>query len=626
MQKAPDDGREYETVIFEDFEKFTAGSEELPDTRAIEDARGWIPDEYTITPGWSGVGIKQAGGLCLIDKVDYQPDPEGEVYKVPGYLVTPAKDLGLDGGKTYLSFRARSIEPDGGYLVISWTYPYEEGGSVTWGMYDQWGLYENIELDCCTEDCEIQIYSTSCSVLIDNIKVEKFKPELYPPVSRKWTDYDDSGQYTKFTGHWDPVEGATAYEFHVFRYYDDGISTKKVVKQLNVTDTFYEVTDKHKLDPSYTYYYYVTAKNDNGFVSEASPIVQVFDVMQPSGIWYDDVDVTGYTVGWDHVRNADGYGFFSFLTHKAINAEDYTVMKEDFSSIPSKATPDNPDVSVIGSDSLDDFGISRANWTLWEGAYIEGAVGMHVYTLSNGDHYYGELDSPIMVLAGSSRELTVSADYMSLKGVKPVVMLACPVTNAETGKTDWQFVDQVTIGDISSDWTNHTVTLKATSSLCKLAISTDDVSGDFFFLDNLHLTQHLEQGEYVSLPYTYTEIKDGTTAYRDKTLDHTYGDAHSFSLFAARKVPGSSWFTRYVTSEPTEYVDVPPVVDSLRSHIAPSSWNLQGGILTATDKSVGVYTAEGLLLQTLQPGQSARLPKGILILNCGGQSAKIINK
>ena len=73
---------------------------------------------------------------------------------------------------------------------------------------------------------------------------------------------------------------AEQYELHVYRYYEDGVTTKKVVKETKLTDTRFDVTEEHKLDKQYTYYYYVVAKNRN-FTSEPSGRVMVYDVVSP---------------------------------------------------------------------------------------------------------------------------------------------------------------------------------------------------------------------------------------------------------------------------------------------------------------------------------------------------------
>lgn len=52
--------------IWEDFAKFTVGSEETPSIREVNDEKGNIAEKYTQMPGWSGGGVFQAGGVAYI--------------------------------------------------------------------------------------------------------------------------------------------------------------------------------------------------------------------------------------------------------------------------------------------------------------------------------------------------------------------------------------------------------------------------------------------------------------------------------------------------------------------------------------------------------------------------------
>ena len=56
--------------IWEDFAKFTVGSEETPSIREVNDEKGNIAEKYTQMPGWSGGGVFQAGGVAYIGLMD----------------------------------------------------------------------------------------------------------------------------------------------------------------------------------------------------------------------------------------------------------------------------------------------------------------------------------------------------------------------------------------------------------------------------------------------------------------------------------------------------------------------------------------------------------------------------
>lgn len=627
IHRAPDDGREYKTILLENFDAFTDGTETEPDySRYWNDSMGYIDDSKTEMPGWQGSGIRSAGGNICIDLVPYT-DPEGTTYEYGGYLTTPSLDLSKAQGETYLSFRARSIDTDPGYITISWTYPYEEGGQVTSVVYDGWALYENIRLDNCTEDCQITIEGLSSRLIIDWIKIEKFKPEIEAPEILKWTDYDDSGEYVTFTPHWMPSEGAEQYELHVFRYYDDGVQRKKVVKETKLTDTSFHIGESYKLDKQYTYYYYVIAKSST-FKSEESSVACVFDVMTPEVGEVTNNTQAGFRANWMPVNNACGYGYFNYLTHTAVRDEAFDVINENFDRIEHPdATIDNPFVSIIGLDDLDDVPISRANWRLYEGAYLNGAIGMHNRMIGD-DLYNGQLVSPTMILAGSDKKLTFTADFISKTGTRPIVFLYCPVTDPVTGKTDWGVVDSKEISDITDEWTAHTVELQATSSLCILNVSLDDMTG-FFFMDNMRLQQNLRTGEYVSLPYRYWESKEhDETTYLNDTPDRNLGDVYRFYVFAAREIPGSGWFTRYVTSEESETVTVPDVpIDGVRTPAGEPSkaYSLQARTLRALE-DVELFRPDGTRVARISAGNSMILPAGIYLIRTPRGNAKFICK
>lgn len=614
-RNAPDDGREYRTILFEDFDKLTYGTAEEPEMSfLLNTSSGYVDPKWTEMPGWEGSGLRSAGGNLLIDMVNYSYG-DGSSYAYGGYLVTPELDLSKDYGTTYLSFRARSLGTEPGYIYITWDYPYEEGGQITSILYDGWATYENIVLDNCPSGCTITIQAPSSRMLIDWIKIEKFKPELEAPEVLKWKDYDDSGQYVHFTPRWEPVEGAQKYELHVYRYYDDGVSTKKVVKETNLTSTEFAITDKQKLDKNYTYYYYVIAKNDN-YTSEESSRVMVYDVMTPEIVGVENNTQHGFTALWNPVNNACGYGYFNGLTHTAQNDGTYYVMRENFDAVvrPETATMTNPDISIIGLDDMDELPMSRANWRLYEGAYIDGAIGMH-NRLIGDELYNGQLVSPTMILGASDRKVRVSADFASPSGTRPIIFLFCPVRNPETGITSWQEVDRHEISDITSEFTHHEVELQATSSLCIVNISLDDMNG-FFFLDNLDISQYLLQNEYVAVPYTYTETHDhDDTGFYDRTPDRMPGDVYRFYVYAARELPGSSWFVRYVTSEVSDSYTVPDVefvgTEGVRATGA-ATVSINARKVTAL-ADVAIYSADGTRAAALSCGQSAILSAGIYV-------------
>lgn len=71
--RAPDDGREYRTLLYEDFSRMTAGTDSTPDySLLLNNSTGTILPEYTEIPGWGGSGIRSAGGNVCVDLVEHK--------------------------------------------------------------------------------------------------------------------------------------------------------------------------------------------------------------------------------------------------------------------------------------------------------------------------------------------------------------------------------------------------------------------------------------------------------------------------------------------------------------------------------------------------------------------------
>lgn len=173
--RVPNDGREYTTVLEEDFSLMTAGSENDPDPTVINDEYFMIPSRYTHTPGWAGRGVMQAGGaVCLGYWIDSWTGA-----KYTGQIETPELDLHRDQGKAYLSFRAKLLAPDQFDMVcVRWVaetdmLPMTSDVQTMAVNGFQWTTYE-VELTDCPSNAVIQIYADNLELLVDDIKVEQF--------------------------------------------------------------------------------------------------------------------------------------------------------------------------------------------------------------------------------------------------------------------------------------------------------------------------------------------------------------------------------------------------------------------------------------------------------------------
>ena len=151
-------------VIWEDFSKFTAGSEDAPDATDVNDpSTGAIPDDMTLTPGWEGMGIKQAGGIAYVGTYDEYGWDE------TGYLKTSPADLSANGGTCTVRFRAKSASTEGDQVAIRLANPTNTYiGEQRVELTAEWQDYE-VKLNNGTADAFIHFYSVWHEWYIDDL-------------------------------------------------------------------------------------------------------------------------------------------------------------------------------------------------------------------------------------------------------------------------------------------------------------------------------------------------------------------------------------------------------------------------------------------------------------------------
>lgn len=235
-----------QVLLEEDFSKFTAGSEATPDATDVADATtGYIADELTNTPGWSGDGVFQAGGCAYIGIVDEGTDNEDT-----GFLNTSTFDGSGNGGYIVVTFRARVAE-EGATDAVEFVSIDEDdinesdpmSGVVDYkqvAITDQWAEYE-VELKSGTANASIQLYAYQSPIYIDDIKVtQTVKIDVPAPEALAATNVTP----TSFTANWSAVEGATSYMLTVFSFK----TIKSDVEEATVTEGFDGIVATGKKD------------------------------------------------------------------------------------------------------------------------------------------------------------------------------------------------------------------------------------------------------------------------------------------------------------------------------------------------------------------------------------------
>jgi len=562
--RAPDDGREYKKLLDEDFALMTAGEENNPVKTYIEDSHNNIPSKYTNMPGWMGRGIMQAGGHVAIGFVT-----DSYTHKeMTGQIETPPLSLYRNNGTAYLTLRARSLSGEIDLIHVFWqNAEFTKGEDQSIYISGDWRTLQFTLTDC-TEDCSIVIYSEYGEVVLDDIVIEQFQPEIEAPTALKWTDFTGDS----FTCNWSKVENADHYILNVFTIYgknneDTGEQEywSYKVKNLELTETSYNVTG---LKPERIYYYYVKAVNAAGVESEDSRIVEVVDLLTPEGITTENITADGFHSRWEPVINAESYVMQTVVDHTAINGDEvYPLLDEKFDMIDFSATGsdipdiDNPAMDNIGLTDLDNA-MTRSGWTLYEGGFIQGGICMRNRTVGD-ELYYGELLSPAYGITQTDGTITVTADYLSHEGRRPYIQLAQAKGVTSSGSIVYDLADAKTLKAATGEWTTQSATLKTIDDMPKVIRLSIMVDGDetdkMLFVDNVKITVNLPDGSTQRVPYFFNELTDlSELLIYCPTPDRVKGDTFSYQLLSKREHPTSSWlFKRYVTSPWSESIPVP---------------------------------------------------------------------
>lgn len=203
------------TVIDEDFSNFTAGTEDTPDATDIGSSgkSGYdIADGYMKEGRWTGCGVHQAGGSCVLMKY-YSNYENRDVY---GYLSTPEMEL---YGDCVVTFRARrtATNPDAGNLWLALCDNYEGPvDSKTYVLTAEWQQYEFVSSKATFNNINIfQFSADGGEIMLDDIKVTRKRnripaPEINSPINVSATE---------FIASWNPTATAKSYLFNA--YYKD---------------------------------------------------------------------------------------------------------------------------------------------------------------------------------------------------------------------------------------------------------------------------------------------------------------------------------------------------------------------------------------------------------------------
>lgn len=415
--EAADETPNLQVLLEEDFSKFTAGSEATPDATDVADATtGYIADELTNTPGWSGDGVFQAGRCAYIGIVDEGTDDEDT-----GFLNTSTFDGSGNGGYIVVTFRARVAE-EGATDAVEFVSIDEDdinesdpmSGVVDYNQVaitDQWAEYE-VELKSGAANASIQLYAYQSPIYIDDIKVaQTVKIDVPAPEALAATNVTP----TSFTANWSAVEGATSYLLTVFSFK----TITSDVEEATVTEGFDGIVATGKKDK------FIDTENSKlpeGWTISVSENGTSREIYASSGNYHSEKIALAFDATGDFIETPEapapiknfsfwvknqGAGAGSIITVSGFNGTEWIDLGElDFDDVDSNLA-DFVDMDIddegivklrlsytkeVGNCAIDDVsytygGVYNIATLLLEDKSVEG-TSFDVTGLTEGEQYY----------------------------------------------------------------------------------------------------------------------------------------------------------------------------------------------------------------------------------------------
>lgn len=199
------------TVLQEDFSRWTAGTNDSPDTKALggKSVDYKIPDALMAQKGWIGSSVYQAGGACALKM--YYSDAHGST--TGGYIDTPEMEL---YGTVVLTLRARrQVAGSKANMRIALCDNYEGPlDDRIIELSDDWKEYRFETNKALFGSIEIfQIEAWNGDILIDDINMTRKRDIIESPYALEPVNNSS----TSFTARWEPTKSAKSYVVNVYR-------------------------------------------------------------------------------------------------------------------------------------------------------------------------------------------------------------------------------------------------------------------------------------------------------------------------------------------------------------------------------------------------------------------------
>lgn len=493
-------------VLTEDFSKFTKGTDTAPDMEStVINSEGKVPDEMTLSPGWTGQNVYQAGGTAYIAL--------GETSN----LITPVLDLSANGGSYIVKFRAKADADNTPFLIVdnkpSYNFLYL---SSSWTEY-------SIVMNGGSDETLISFPASYGGVYIDDIVIDDGGVGI--PVLLPASDFTRES----FTANWQETTGADSYSLNVFTLHFNTVTTRfervYLIKDKIVTGTSYKVTD---IDFGTLYYYTVAGCQGTNVTNEQETPMEVIPTEVSAPVAYEASDVADghFTGSWSESDLATVYAMHVVKIHTAPADGEYDLINTDFSYITTDGTVENPQKEL--EYRLD------GDWNVTMPAFAKGMLA-----LNNQDpNLFGNpmLVSPVYDLSVGDGKISVRFDAMGRRNMTKGLIGVGHYTAA--GGIEYLDMREFDVTEMMAPQQFDFTCGKQNSFI----VISSEVLG-MLFLDNLRVSVNMKDGERILVPIRTYETESTSCMASDLGIDdndvvgyyvvgifrHTHRDNYSYN-------------------------------------------------------------------------------------------------
>ena len=607
---------QYEQVFFEDFNKWTAGTNDAPDATdlGLPENEELQKSLMTSEGNWTVWHAFQAGGCAYFS---LETDESGAD---PGYMMTPPLDLRSDNGG-YFRFTCKAKRAANGASPTIQLLALDDDPVTKGQIYAEartlsyeWEEYEWISGGG-REYTTFMFLGWQGGVLVDDVKVEKINYLLpAPSISAANLTAIDNVE-VKFTA----VEGAENYRVSIL---DDDID-KTVLATVTVGAEATSANLNVVPAPKAKYYVTVTALAGTAESPAAKKQVELSPSRVGDGVALAATNVTesGFTANWEPADFARQYLLGTTYKYTAKeDGEEFAILDEDFiESIDPMYTDTNPIiVSPMFTGVTLDYVLSRTGW------YTDIVLAARqLFCMTDMYAAYGmksNIISPAADFSVGNGEVHISG--LAYSAVDDMVITAAFIDeNGEIiSSTDIDIAPIATGGTMI----DATLTGGKPNSRIKFFISDEATPGaDMAAFYTLKITTSLNKGETIELPIEKHVLPYDATSF-DMALDLSGDNKATYTVqpffYAGGQEPGivgaisNEILVDYAASIGKAFAD--------KSSISVA--NGQIVISNADNAEVKIFSVDGAEVMSSSSSHIAcPLTRGVYVVAVNGKTVKV---